>query len=132
MLISGVSLANAFANYFNTLFSNGWVDIYAGTPPAHADDATGDTLLSSIHLPLIAFAASSNGTIVMQGTWFATVAASGTAAWFRFRDPTDTIHLMGSVTNTGGAGPLKLSTLALVYEGVVQATAFSLTVGVGS
>lgn len=131
MLILGTSAATGICGYLNSQFSGGWLDIYDGTPPASADTAPTAHLLVSIPLPLVAFT-SASGSLAQAGQWFATVTTTGIAAWFRLRDAAGTTHIMGSVTGTGGAGPLTLSGLNLLAGSVVQITAFTLTMPLGS
>ena len=132
MLKLGVSTTNTIANLYAGLWSNGWIDIFAGTPVVNADDPNPSTPLVSIPLPLSAFLAASNGTIQLNGTWFSTVTVAGTASWFRLRDANSTNTLIGDITGTGGGGKMTLSATALVVGAVMQITAFTLPVSVGS
>ncbi|RJF86644.1 hypothetical protein D3874_06095 [Oleomonas cavernae] len=132
MLKLGTPLANTLATALGAVFDDGWLDLFAGTAPGNPDDPITATPLVSIHLPAAAFAPAAGGTIALSGTWFATVALIGTAAWFRLRDPTGQQILIGSVTGMAGAGPLKLLSLGLISGGVVLVTGFSLTLPTGS
>ena len=72
------------------VFDSGILEIRSATRPADADTAPAGTVLASITLPADAFAAASAGAIAKSGTWQdASADATGTAAWFRFKQSGD-------------------------------------------
>lgn len=105
--------------------------IYSGTKPAATTDAATGTLLAEMTLPSDWMAAASGGTKEKSGTWQdLTANATGTAGYFRVLDSTGTTtHIQGEVTDTAGAGPLKLSTTAIVSGEPVTVVTFTLTAG---
>jgi len=125
-------LANAMAQIVADTFSDGLLEVYAGTPGATPDDISDGTLLCEILLPAVAFEVASGGVIAMDGQWFGTVATSGTAAWARFANRADDMHLVVTLSTMAGAGELKLDTVTLVEGGVVDVTAFAYTVPTGA
>ena len=125
-------LADAMAQIVADTFSDGLLEVYAGTPGATPGDISDGTLLCEILLPAVAFEVASGGVIAMDGQWFGTVATSGTAAWARFANRADDMHLVVTVSNMAGAGELKLDSLSLTEGGVVDVTAFAYTVPTGA
>ena len=77
--------------------------------------------------------AAASGAKAKAGTWAdATANADGTAGYFRILDSTGTTAgIQGECTDTGGAGPLKLSTTAIVSGQPVTIASFTLTSGNG-
>jgi hypothetical protein len=106
------------------------LNIYSGSMPANcAASATGD-LLCSITLPSDWLAAASSGAKSKSGTWADVGADDGTAGYFRVYESTETTaHIQGECTDTGGAGPLKLSTTTIVTGEPVTVVTFTLTDG---
>ena len=105
--------------------------IYSGAKPAATTDAATGTLLAELELPSDWMAAASGGTKEKSGTWQDLLAnASGTAGYFRVLESTGTTtHIQGEITDTAGAGPLKLSTTAITASEPVTIVTFTLTAG---
>jgi hypothetical protein len=76
-------------------------------------------------------AAASGGTKAKSGTWEDLLAnATNTAGYFRIYDSTGTTcHMQGECTDTAGAGPMKLSSTAIVSGEPVTVATFVLTDG---
>jgi hypothetical protein len=125
-------LTTAFGNAIATLiadtFSDGLLVLYSGVPGTTPEDVSSASVLCSILLPAVAFGVSANGVISMAGQWFGTVSASGTATWGRFSNRADTMHMVITVSGTGGTGELKLDHTAMTEGGVVDVASFSYTV----
>lgn len=105
--------------------------IYSGSKPAALSDAATGTLLAEMTLPSDWMAAAASGSKAKNGTWQDPAAnAGGTAGWFGVWESTGTTrHIQGEVTDTGGAGPLKLSTTAITSGEPVTIVTFTLTAG---
>ena len=105
--------------------------IYSGSAPALPSDAATGTLLAELTLPSDWMAAASAGSKAKSGTWSdLTADATGTAGYFRVLDSTGTdTGIQGSITDTAGAGPLKLSSTAVVSGEPVTIATFTLTDG---
>ncbi len=125
-------LADAMAQVVADTFSDGFLQIYSGTAGATPDDISGGTLLCEILLPAVAFAVASGGITAMDGQWFGTVSTAGTAAWGRFANRANDMHLVVTVSNLAGAGELKLNSLSLTEGGVVDVSTFAYTVPTGA
>lgn len=117
-------MRNRLADSSGTAFDGGVLEIYTGSAPADAGEATG-TLLASITLPADSFGAAASGVASKAGTWSATAAASGTAGWARFRNTGDTWRMDVSVGM--GAGELSLDDTAIVAGGTVTVNTFTIT-----
>jgi hypothetical protein len=92
---------------FGEIMNNGWLDIYTGSQPAHADyPETGTKLvrISSTSGTGVAdgckFGTAASGVLPIIGTppWSGVVLASGVAGWFRFYGSSGT----GGATGTSG------------------------------
>ena len=103
--------------------------IYSGAKPATPATAASGTLLAEMTLPTDWMAAASSGSKSKSGTWtVASAGASGTAGYFRILDSTGTTTgIQGECTDTAGAGPLKLSSTAVVSGEPVTIATFTLT-----
>ena len=122
---------------FKTIFTDCFINIYAGTQPTSADTSTSATLLCTIYSDGssagLEFDAPASGAISKAAaeTWSGTAAASGTAAWFRLYEAGDTpgststsaARIDGTVGVTGGDMNISSTTIA---SGAVQ-TVTSLT-----
>jgi hypothetical protein len=117
----------------STIGTSAIARIYSGSKPAATTDAATGTMLSEMTLPSDWMAAASGGSKAKSGTWSdATANATGTAGYFRILDSTGTTtHIQGECTDTAGAGPLKLSTTAIVSGEPVTIVTFTLTEGNG-
>ena len=116
-----------------TIGADAILRIYSGAKPATAADAATGTLLAEMALPTDWMDAAASGAKAKAGTWAdATANADGTAGYFRILDSTGTTAgIQGECTDTGGAGPLKLSTTAIVSGQPVTIASFTLTSGNG-
>ncbi len=124
------ALGDAWTARFNAGSGAGKIRIYSGTQPASAGDAASGDLLVTITLNDPAFGATSSGSASLDAdpALTGTVAASGTAGWWRGLDSDDNTVCDGSITATGGGGDLTLSTVSLVSGGTVTLTGGTLTV----
>ena len=125
-------LANSLASMIASTFSDGFLELYAGAPGSTPEITSNGTLLGTILLPAVAFGAPSGGAIAKSGQWFGTIYATGTVAWGRFCDRTNALHLVVTVSITGGSGELKLDNLSLVEGGVVDVASFTYTVPIAA
>lgn len=105
--------------------------IYGGSAPATADTAIGaQPVLVEFALPDPAFGAPTDldpGAIATANAIDpVTAAATGTASFFRMLNGDGDVVLQGSVSDTGGAGDLKLSSTAIIMD--IDVTVVSLTV----
>jgi hypothetical protein len=105
--------------------------IYSGSRPALPSDAATGTLLAEMTLPSDWMAAAASGAKAKAGTWSDLSAnTTGTAGYFRIWDSTGTTcGIQGACTDTAGAGPLKLSTTAIVSGEPVTIVTFTITTG---
>jgi hypothetical protein len=104
------------------------IEIRTGTKPATPETAATGTLLATVAISG-SFTAS-GGTLTAADPASVTVAASGTAGYFRLKTSGGTAKLDGTVTATGSGGDMQLSTTALVAGGTVDLGVPSLTVPV--
>lgn len=122
-----------------SVLDESFIDIYAGTVPASADDSIGSaTLLCRISvnsgLTGLTFGAASNGTISKNGSevWSGVNVASGTATFYRHVAPGDTgalsttaPRIQGTVAIAGGE--LNLSSVALTSGATQTIDYYSVT-----
>lgn len=124
------SLRNAMADLIGTAVDAGSgagkLEIYTGTLDA-ALDPTGDTLLATLTLndPSTSGAASGVETFNVSGVTV-TVAASGTAGWFRIVDSANNPVIGGNIATSSAA--LVTSTVSWLAGGTATLTAGSVTV----
>ena len=104
------------------------IEIRTGTKPATPETAATGTLLATVAISG-SFTAS-GGTLTAADPASVTVAASGTAGYFRLKTSGGTAKLDGTVTATGSGGDMQLSTTALVSGGTVDLGVPSFTVPV--
>lgn len=128
-------LRNALANEITaqidagTGVTAGQIKIYTGSQPANPQTAASGTLLATINLHTPpSFGSASTGTITADTIANVTVAASGTAGWFRLLDRDGTTIADGQVTATGGGGDMTFDNVAFVAGGTVSITSFTITV----
>jgi len=109
------------------------LQIRSGARATNITDAPAGLLLAEIELPSSPFNTPSGGVMTKSGTWQDLLADDdGTAGHFVVRDPTDTFTIMdGAVTDTAGAGPLKLSSVAIVENQPVTVVTWTITAGNG-
>ena len=108
----------------------GLLRVYAGSRPADANTAlTGQTLLIEFVMKDPAFGAPTQVGNTAVATAVAPdpvqAVATGTATFFQILDSGETVILDGLVTDTAGAGDLKLSNTAVVSG--IDVTVVSLT-----
>jgi hypothetical protein len=104
------------------------LEFYTGTQPAGPDTAiTSQTLLGT--LTFSDPAGSTSGGVITFGsiTQDAAADAGGTASWVRAKDSSGNAVLDGDVTNTAGAGFVKMNTTGIVAGGPIQVTSATLT-----
>lgn len=92
-------------NPFKTVFNLCFIDIYSGSKPTSPDNAPNGTLLVTVSnagtaTGLTWSATAPAGVISKNGaeTWSGTIAASGTAGWFRIRESGDVTPNSSSTT----------------------------------
>jgi hypothetical protein len=107
--------------------------IRSGAVPANCAAADAGVVLVTMTLPADWMQAASSGTKVLNGLWQDTAAdATGTAGHFRIYDGTGTVcHIQGTVSETAGAGDMKLNqaTADIVAGQTVTIATFTLTDG---
>lgn len=104
--------------------------ILTGAPPATTATAQSGTLLAEMTLPNDFFAAASNGTKSLSGTWTTTATATGTAGYYRIVDNAGTTaHEQGTITATGGGGDMTLDNTSIATGQTVTVTAKTITAG---
>lgn len=114
-----IILANAAVDALDVGAGSGSIEIYDGVQPANPGVAvTTQTKLVDFVLPEPAFgnaAAVSGGAQATAATISPVNAlATGTATWFRAFDGADAPLFDGSVTDTAGAGDLKVTSTSIV------------------
>jgi len=90
------------------------------------------TLLAELQLPENWLTDPAARAVAKAGAWRVEEAqATGSAGHFvvRSADIGNTVKMAGEVTNMAGAGPLKLSSVAIVEGSPVEITTFTLTAG---
>lgn len=102
---------------------------YTGAKPAELADASTGTLLVEAGLPSTWMNASSGGVITKAGTWQDLSADDdGAAGYFRVYEATGTTaYIQGDITDTAGAGPMKLSSTAIVSGEPMSVVTFTIT-----
>lgn len=99
------------ARQYSTTLRNAWLDTYestigttpklrmmTGSLPATCATAQSGTQLIEMTLPSDWMGAPSSGTSALAGTWSGTVAADGTAGYYRFLSSGGTCHEQGLIT----------------------------------
>jgi len=127
---AAIAASNAVVDLIDTGAPASTLIVYDGTEPADPSVAVGaQVALVTFELPDPAFGAavdSVGGGIATANAVTAVAAdASGTAAWFRIIDGDARVILQGSVTDTGGAGDLKVSSTSIVSG--IEVSVISLT-----
>lgn len=127
-----VAVRNAQLDAFETTISTAPIlRILSGSMPANCAAAQTGTLLASLTLPSDWMANAASGSKAKSGTWEDTSAdATGTAGYFRILDSTGTTcHIQGTITDTLGAGDMKLDTTSISAGQTVSVTTFTITAG---
>ncbi len=125
-----------------TMFDNGYLDIYSGAKPADADATEGAaTLLARCNLPASnAFGATAtDGELPKNGTWqSASAVAGGVAAWYRLRESGDTggasttfKRIDGTVGQQAGSFDLILDVLNIVIQDPVIIDTYKIVIPAG-
>ena len=96
---------------YSTTLRNDWLSTYestigtspklrfcTGSPPANCGTAQSGTQLIEMTLPSDWQAAASGGSAAKSGTWSGTVAADGTAGYYRILSSGGTCHEQGLIT----------------------------------
>lgn len=129
------SLRNALANQITTKLDTGSTNsqarllIRTGSPPANPETAASGTLLATVllHTPP-SFGSASTGVITADTIGNVTVAASGTAGWFRIVDKDNNAMIDGDITATGGGGDITFDNITFVSGGTVAISSLTITV----
>lgn len=121
------SMANVVTAAVDAGAAAGTLTVYTGGKPATVETAATGTLLATFTLtdPAAAAAVATVATFNFDPDLSATVAASGTAGWFRIADSNGVGVLDGTV-GTAGAD-LTFSTVAWVSGGTVALTTGTVT-----
>jgi hypothetical protein len=109
---------------FRTLFALGFIDIYSGTQPASADTAASGTKLVTLYSDGasagLSWAATAPGGVqakLASETWSGTVAATGTAGYFRLRAVNNPGAFIAGGTVTAAARAAANSVLVFTENG---------------
>ena len=104
------------------------VQIYSGTQPSTPETAlSGNTLLATITLPASSAFTSSNGVMTAAAISNVTIAASGTAAFFRWTESNGTTVIADGSVGTSGAD-LNLNSVALSSGATLATSSFTFTI----
>lgn len=120
----------ATSAYATGLGSGTTLKIYSGAKPATPETAASGTLLATVTTGTWTAASDGSGHLTCSDPASATVAASGTAGWFRLAKSDGTAVIDGTVGTS--AADLILDSTALVAGGQVDLGAGTLTVPVSA
>lgn len=95
----------------STIGAGATIEIRSGSKPATPETTASGTLLATVNVSG-SFTAT-GGTLTSADPAAVTVAATGTAGYFRVKASGGTAHIDGTVTATGGGGDMQLATVAL-------------------
>lgn len=120
---------NAAGDAEASLANDGYIRIYSGTVPATPETAASGTLLAELRFSATAFGSASGGVITANAiTSDSNANATGTAGWARILKSDGTSALWDmDVTATGGGGAMTFATVNFIAGGLVQLSAFSVT-----
>lgn len=126
-----VSVRNARLNAIETTISTDpTLEIRSGSPPTNVDDADSGTLLATLSLPTDWMAAASGGVKGKSGTWQDSSAdGTGEAGHFRIKASDTTVHIQGTVSESGGGGDMILDNTDFAAGQTFTITQFDLTDG---
>jgi hypothetical protein len=127
-----VAVRNARLDAIETAIGTSAVlKIRTGAKPTNITDADSGTVLATATLPSDWLAAASSGSKALSGSWADSSAdATGTAGHFRiYASDGTTQHIQGTVTDTLGAGPMKVDNTSFVAGQAFSVTTFTLTDG---
>ena len=120
--------ANAEANALAPLANNGYIKIYDGTQPSTPETAIStQNLLATLRFNATAFGAASNGVLTANAISQVTIAASGTAAWFRCQESDGTTPLFDGSVGTSGCD-MNIAATTLISGATLSVSSFTLTV----
>ena len=124
----GLNTANLQAQALvGAVTNSSTIKIYDGTQPATPETAiTTQNLLATITLPASSAFSSTNGVMTAAAISNATIALTGTAAWFRWAQSGGTVIADGSV-GTASADMI-LNSVALSSGAVISTTSFTFTI----
>jgi hypothetical protein len=121
---------NAALNGLATNLNGGTVSVYTGTQPATPETAlSGNTTLCTFTLPNPAFGGAAGGAITANAIAGVTLAASGTASWFRAYSSTPTAQVDGDCGTS--ATDMILNALFLVAGASISCTSWTVNMPVG-
>lgn len=115
----------------STIGTSAVLKILTGSQGANVAAGTTGTVLATITLPSDWMAAASSGSKAKSGTWEDTSAdATGTAGHFElYASNGTTLHMIGSVTATGGGGDMTVDSTSFTAGQSFTVTQFTLTDG---
>ena len=87
------------------------IEVRSGSAPATPETAATGTLLATVNIS--GSFSSAGGVLTSADPASVTIAATGTAGYFRLKKSGGTAVLDGTVTATGGGGDMQLATVAL-------------------
>jgi hypothetical protein len=121
------NVADAVTTAVDAGSAAGTLKVYTGAKPASVATAASGTLLATFTLtdPVAAAAAAGVATWNTSPALSTTVAADGTAGWFRVADSDGNAVFDGTVGTSGA--DLNFSSVAWVTGGTVQITSASVT-----
>lgn len=131
------AIAQTMLTELSTSLNSGILRIYDSTQPADVDTAIGaQTLLAELTINTTAFTISdaAPGALATANavTPDSDANATGSASWFRAFDSAGTIAIIdGDVSNTGGAGDLKLDSVAIDTSDTVNVNSWTITLPEG-
>lgn len=92
--------------------SGATIEIRSGAKPATPETAASGTLLATVNIS--GSFTSSGGVLTAADPAGVTIAATGTAGYFRVKTSGGTAKLDGTITATGGGGDMTMATTSLV------------------
>ena len=104
------------------------VQLYSGTQPSTPETAlSGNTLLATIVLPASSAFSSSNGVMTAAAISNVTIAATGTASFFRWTESNGTTVIADGSVGTSGAD-MNLNSVALSSGATLATSSFTFTI----
>jgi hypothetical protein len=117
--------ANALVGAFT---NSSLVSIYSGSQPATPETAlSGNTLLAQIVLPASSAFSSTNGVMTAAAIANVTIAATGTAAFFRWTKADGVTVIADGSVGTSSADMI-LNSVSLVSGAVLTTSSFTFTI----
>jgi sulfur carrier protein ThiS len=126
-----VSVRNARLDAIETVIgASPKLQLRTGAQPANCAATATGTLLAELTLPSDWWAAASNGSKVLAGSWSVAGIAAGTIAHYRLLNSAGTTCFeQGSVTMTGGGGDLTLDNTSIAVDQNATITTWTKTDG---